>query len=550
MSGADGLRILPMGERALLAEVGTLADVLVLRAALVSAALAGVGELVPAARTVLVPFDPARVTAAAVRSWIERAGCERAGCDRAGFARQGEGADASAATPAMRSAVLDISYDGPDLAETARILGLGPGELAELHERAEWTVAFTGFAPGFGYLTSPGWVFDVLRLDSPRVRVPAGAVGLAGGFTGAYPRETPGGWRLIGTTAAPLFDPTAERPALLGPGDRVRFRRVAASAARGADHTLRVAAPTVPVTEGTGFRVLDPGLLATVQDLGRPGHAAIGVARSGALDRGSLRRGNRLVGNAESAAGVEVTMGGLRAVADQNLWIAVTGGVGAFEIDGHSLDANVATQWPRGAELRIGWLGHGARAYLAVRGGVLGVAEDLGVAREPSSAVLGSLSTDTLARLGPPPLRAGDHVRVGRSAGTAIPLLDIAPWSAPADEVELELAPGPRTDWFDASALRVLFDAVWTVSDAADRVGVRLDGPELVRARAGELPSEGMVPGAIQVPPGGHPTVLLADGPVTGGYPVIAVVTDASLDALGQARPGTRIRFRHFRPHS
>lgn len=286
----------------------------------------------------------------------------------------------------------------------------------------------------------------------------------------------------------------------------------------------------------------------TVQDLGRPGHAAIGVARSGALDRGSLRLGNRLVGNAESAAGIEVTMGGLRAIADQSLWIAVTGGAGVCEIGGRPLDANVATEWPRGAELRVGWLGHGARAYLAVRGGVVGVAKDDGIAPESVSAVLGSLSTDTLAGLGAEPLRPGDRVWVGRSPRASVPPLDLAPWSAPADEFELELAPGPRADWFDASALRLLFDAEWTVSDAADRVGVRLDGPELVRVHPGELPSEGMVPGAIQVPPGGRPTVLLADGPVTGGYPVIAVVTDASLDALGQARPGTRIRFRHARP--
>ena len=131
-----------------------------------------------------------------------------------------------------------------------------------------------------------------------------------------------------------------------------------------------------------------------------------------------------------------------------------------------------------------------------------------------------------------------------------MPPLDLAPWGAPPEELELELAPGPRADWFDASALRLLFETVWTVSGAADRVGARLEGPELVRTVSGELPSEGMVPGALQVPPGGRPTVLLADGPVTGGYPVIAVVTDASLDALGQARPGTRIRFRHARPHA
>lgn len=543
-------RILPMGERALLAEVRSLADVLALRTALAAAPLAGVGELVPAARTVLVPFEPKRVSAATVRAWIERAlGARESDRSADGGAASGPDAPGSDETHAPRAVVLDIAYDGPDLAETARLLGLGPGELAELHERAEWTVAFTGFAPGFGYLTSPAWMFDVPRLDTPRTRVPVGAVGLAGGFSGAYPRETPGGWRLIGTTPAPLFDPTAERAALLGPGDRVRFRRAEAPGVRGAGDDARTRSPaaSIPVPQGSVVRVLEPGLLATVQDLGRPGHAAIGVAGSGALDRTALRLGNRLVGNSESAAGVEVTMGGFRAIADSDLWVAVTGGTGSLEIDGHPFDANVATEWPRGAELRIGWLGHGARAYLVVRGGVVGVGGPPGMSLDPSGPVLGSLSTDTLARLGPEPLRAGEVVRVGRSPRTSVPALDIAPWSAPSDELELALAPGPRADWFDPSALRLLFDAPWTVSDAADRVGMRLDGPELARVRTGELASEGMVPGAIQVPPGGRPTVLLADGPVTGGYPVIAVVTDASLDALGQARPGTLIRFRHSR---
>jgi KipI family sensor histidine kinase inhibitor len=525
------VRILPMGERALLAEVEGLAEVLSLRAALADAPVEGVEDLVPAARTILVPFDPARVPATTVRSWIERAWSERT--------------DAPTAGPAVAPTILDIAYDGPDLAETAELLGLGPGELAERHERAEWIVAFTGFAPGFGYLTSTDWTFDVSRLDTPRTRVPVGAVGLAGGFSGAYPRETPGGWRLIGTTSAVLFDPAAARPALLSPGDRVRFRRVARGATAPSDRATGRASDSSDVVDtsadASAIRVLEAGLFATVQDLGRPGHASTGVARAGALDRGSLRIANRLVGNPEAAAGVEVTMGGFRAVAERDLWVAVTGGFGPIEMNGHTVDSYAAHEWPRGSELRIGWLEHGARAYLAVRGGI-GPVDGT-----PGTPVLGSLSTDSLAGLGPDPLRDGARLVVGRSPRSPVPPLDLAPWGAPPDDLELEVAPGPRADWFDASALRLLFDAVWTVSGAADRVGVRLDGPELVRTTPGELPSEGMIPGALQVPPGGRPTVLLADGPVTGGYPVIAVVTDASLDALGQARPGTRIRFRHAR---
>jgi biotin-dependent carboxylase-like uncharacterized protein len=286
--------------------------------------------------------------------------------------------------------------------------------------------------------------------------------------------------------------------------------------------------------------IVDPGLSSTVQDLGRSGRAALGIARSGALDRAALGLANRLVGNPGHSAAVEITLGGLRAVADRDAWFAVTGAWGPVTLGGAAVDPYAAHEWPAGAELAIGWFDRGARGYLAVRGGL---------AVPP---VAGSRSTDVLAGLGPPALSAGDVLPIGAAPAASIPASLVAPWSGPvmrADGVhEVDLAPGPRAGWFAASALRDLFEAVWTVTNDADRVGVRLDGPELARTRTGELASEGMVPGALQVPPSGRPTVLLADGPVTGGYPVIAVVTDAALDALGQVRPGDRLRFRHARP--
>ncbi|MBD3943119.1 5-oxoprolinase/urea amidolyase family protein [Microbacterium sp. NEAU-LLC] len=538
-------RALPMGERAFLVEVDGLDEVLAAHAALDATRPDGVTDLVPAARTVLVRVDPRALPLAAARSWALRAA-----------------ADAKPGTAAAGPLVeLDIDYDGADLDDTARLLGVTADELARRHAEAEWRVAFTGFAPGFGYLISEDWPYDVPRLESPRTRVPAGSVGLAGVFSGAYPRDTPGGWRLIGTTSATLFDPAAAGPALLAPGARVRFRPSAdagrsaplpsprsgdiADAGRSAqdrpafarsgdlgegdgDHVQDAVTPT----SRAALRVIEPGLLSTVQDLGRPGAASIGVAVSGALDRTALRTANRLVGNPEGWAAIEVTMGGLRAVAEADLWFAVAGAWGPLRLDGHAVDPYEAHAWPAGAELHLDWFAHGARAYLAVRGGI------------DAPDALGSKATDLLAGLGPAALRAGDRVLVGDAPPTPIPVAPPQSWGAPHDdELELALAPGPRADWFAAST--ALFDAVWTVSGAADRVGARLDGPELARTRTDELPSEGMVPGALQVPPSGRPTILLADGPVTGGYPVIAVLTDTSLDLVAQARPGTRIRFRH-----
>jgi KipI family sensor histidine kinase inhibitor len=548
-----------MGEAGLLAEVESLDAVLALHAALDASRPPGVAELVPAARTVLVRFDPTRLPSVSARAWIDRVSTD-------------------AAAPAELDAdevVVDVVYDGDDLAECATLLGISADALVGAHTAARWRVAFTGFAPGFGYLVSADWTYDVPRLASPRPRVPAGSVGLAAGFSGVYPRETPGGWRLIGRTDAILFDPAragadAASPALLAPRTRVRFRAVRASAP-----VVPEPAPVVPEpVEGshrpasevprldelgdrraelgdrspelgdrtaghddrrTALRVIEPGLIATVQDLGRPGRAALGIARSGALDRAALRTANRLVGNPENAACIEIAMGGFRAVATRDSWFAITGAWGAATLDGHEIDADVAHAWPASAELYLDWFAHGARAYLAIRGGL------------DVPPAVGSRSTDTLAGLGPAVLRAGDIVPIATEPGTPIPVNDLVPWGAPPDVLDLALAPGPRADRFAASALATLFEATWTVSVQADRVGIRLDGPELARTEGGELPSEGMVPGALQVPPSGRPTILLADGPVTGGYPVIAVVADAALDLLAQARPGTRIRFRHAR---
>lgn len=201
-------RILPMGEYAILVEVASLDEVLALHARLADTRPDGVIDLVPAARTVLIRVDPRTLSLAAARAWV----------------RTIEVDPATRAPHPGPPIELPIVYDGPDLAATAALLGLDASELSRRHAATDWTVAFTGFAPGFGYLISADWPFGVPRLDAPRTRVPAGAVGLAAGFTGAYPRETPGGWRLIGTTSAVLFDPDAAQPALLPPGARVRFR--------------------------------------------------------------------------------------------------------------------------------------------------------------------------------------------------------------------------------------------------------------------------------------------------------------------------------------
>jgi biotin-dependent carboxylase-like uncharacterized protein len=277
--------------------------------------------------------------------------------------------------------------------------------------------------------------------------------------------------------------------------------------------------------------VLATGPLATVQDLGRHGLAAVGVGHSGAADAGALRLGNRLLGNPESAAGVEVTYGGLQVEARGDLTVAVTGAPCPVTVAGRQVAPHSVVRVPDGATLELGVPAVGLRSYLSVRGGIA-VPE-----------VLHSRSTDTLARLVPDVLAVGARLPVGPPP-VRHPVVDHAPVAAPCTgDLSLRVVPGPRADWFTGAALDLLLGQAYEVSSDSDRVGMRLSGPELDRARDDELPSEGMVCGALQVPPSGVPTLFLTDHPVTGGYPVIAVVVAADLGRVAQARPGQRLRF-------
>ncbi|MGY1812534.1 5-oxoprolinase subunit C family protein [Blastococcus sp. SYSU D00820] len=273
--------------------------------------------------------------------------------------------------------------------------------------------------------------------------------------------------------------------------------------------------------------VLAPGPLTTVQDLGRPGQAGLGIGRSGACDRGAATLANRLLGNDPGAAVLEVTAGGLHVRAEADLTV-VTTGARCPGSPAHGAPAILR----RGAEVRLGAPDAGLRTYLAVRGGI---------AVEP---VLGARATDLLSGLGPPVVQAGDVLPIGETAG-AWPGVDLAPVpDPPAGEVAVRVLPGPRRDWFGDDAWTALTTRPYEVTAESNRIGLRLAGPPLERTRQGELPSEGMVAGALQVPPSGTPVLFLADAPVTGGYPVIGYVAAADLDRCGQLRPGQAVRFR------
>ncbi|MFD3402590.1 biotin-dependent carboxyltransferase family protein [Kribbella sp. NPDC058693] len=278
----------------------------------------------------------------------------------------------------------------------------------------------------------------------------------------------------------------------------------------------------------TSLTVLEPGPLATIQDRGRAGQAALGVPASGACDRSSYELANRLVGNPPGAAAIEVTFGGLVMHADADLVVAITGA----PCPGVPLNAPAVLR--AGELLRFGPPPSGLRTYLAVRGGI------------DVPPVLGSRSTDLLSGLGPAPLTADQTLPVGRSS-EPMPGVDLAPVAHPTGgKVTLRVTPGPRRDWFTDEGWQSLVSQTYQVSSNSNRVGVRLDGSPLERSRTGELASEGMARGAIQIPPSGTPVIFLADHPVTGGYPVIAYVTESDLDACAQVRPGQQLGFTSY----
>jgi biotin-dependent carboxylase-like uncharacterized protein len=258
------------------------------------------------------------------------------------------------------------------------------------------------------------------------------------------------------------------------------------------------------------------------------------VPRSGAADAAAADLANRLVGNVDAAATLEVTAGGLRVRAERTLLVALTGAPAAVTVDGRAAPFGAPLTLVPGAELGVGVPPVGLRTYLAVRGGV------------DVPPVLGSRSTDTLSGLGPAPLTAGDRLPVGDLRGEE-PFVDVAPLRAPSSAPVLRVLPGPRRDWLEPAAWTALTTQRWTVTADSNRVGLRLAGATLERARDDELPSEGLVAGALQVPPDGAPVLFLADHPVTGGYPVLAVVTTADLPAAAQLRPGDTLTFRPAR---
>lgn len=282
------------------------------------------------------------------------------------------------------------------------------------------------------------------------------------------------------------------------------------------------------------LKVLETGPQATFQDLGRNGYSGLGVGPSGAFDLGATRRANRMLGNDDNAPVIEILFGGFQLRAERPARLVFTGTDADVFVDKRRMRTHTVIDVSEGQTVRLD-VGTGLRAYLAVAGGF-----DVPV-------VLGSAATDTLSGIGPGPIHAGDCLSTGASRKNSpvgpphakhVP----APFVPHQREV-LDVVVGPRQDWFED--LSELFNQEFEITAESDRVGVNLKATRpLRRAAKGELASEGALRGALQVPPSGHPVAFGADHPITGGYPVIGVLTSESVDKLAQLSPGTVVTFR------
>ncbi|MFD1798072.1 5-oxoprolinase/urea amidolyase family protein [Paracoccus aurantiacus] len=507
------MRFLPAGDTAILVELRDLDEVAALHGSLKADPVAGVDAMIPAAQTLLLGFDPAQTGAAELAAMLA--------------AR-----DAGQGVSGTRRVVeVPVVYDGQDLDEVAALTGLGRDEVVARHQQTSWRAGFNGFAPGFCYLTGGDPALEVPRRKTPRTAIPAGSVALAGRFSGVYPQSSPGGWQIIGTTPVAMWDLDRDPPALIAPGDEVRFVAADAAVADGQGCAPEAAQKAAPPEMGE-IEVLAAPFPASFQDAGRMGMLDQGIPASGAMDRAAFRALNRLLGNAPGTAALEVTGGGLRLRSDAACTVAVTGAARRVTVNGQDFASHRPVALDSGDELLLGPPESGTYGYLGLRGGF------------DVTPVLGSASTDTLARIGPDMVTAGSRLRLAKARAGAVG----DPLPAPAlpragDVVTVEVTLGPRADWFTDQAVDSFLRQHWRVSQQSSRVGKRLEGQGLERRDDRELPSEGTPHGAIQVPHSGQPVLFLSDHPLTGGYPVIAVVSASALDLVAQAPPGALLRF-------
>jgi antagonist of KipI len=513
------------GDSALLLELEPVIDIDVNgRAIAVAAAvrddvIPGVHDVVSAYRSVAVYFDPLVTDARDVQASLQRA--------------------LQTPTSRVHGRLLEIPVEyggqwGPDIGDVAAFSGQSAESVIRQHSEHDYRVFMLGFLPGFAYLGPVDSAIAAPRRSVPRERVRAGSVGIAGGQTGVYPLDSPGGWQIVGHTFTRMFDAERWPAALLAPGDSVRFVPEVHDTPR---EMSRAPAGAQSTTAQRSITVIEPGLFTTIQDGGRWGHQASGVPVSGAMDWIAYRTANAIAGNEPGSAALEATLAGPKLRFDQRTTFVIAGADLGATLDGVRVPHCAAVAAPAGGVLRFANRTSGARVYVAVDGGI------------EVPRVLGSRSTHLLTRMGGThgrTLLQGDRLGLG-AEGTPQrrrkPIPE-APAYGRGGGVRLRVMPGPQTEYFPDAAMDVLQRTRFIVLPQSNRMGYRLQGDPIPRLPEQEMISDAAFTGGIQVPPSGDPILLMADRQTTGGYPQLAVVISADIPLAAQLAPGDCVEFR------
>lgn len=481
----------------------------------------GIKEIIPAYHSILLSFDPALFSHEAAEKWI--------------LSHQEE----TEKTAETQEEILEIPvcYDpefGRDLSLIASLEGKSIPEVISMHRDADYRNYLTGFAPGQPYLGRNKNPYSFGRRESPRMMVPAGSVVVQKDLCCILPIDSPCGWNLIGRTPLTLFQPDRPDPFLLKPGQTVRFREISK------EEYLLLSSKTPQAPEKHEekpekfMKVLRPGLLTTVQDLGITGMESQGISPSGAMDKNALTLANLLVGNAPDSACLEITLQGPGLRFSCQTVIAVCGGDFPIKQNEKDVPMNTALSVKAGDVLDIGACRQGCRCYLAISGGL-----DLPLC-------LGSRSTSLKLGMGGyagRKLQTGDCLALAHDLDSRPPSFGKTVPYFSSGSRKIRVLPGPQQELFSEEGLQTFFQTAYTLSPASNRQGCRLSGKAVSFKNNSNIISEGILTGAIQIPPDGQPIIMTAERQTCGGYPKIGTVIEADLPLLAQAKPGDALRF-------
>lgn len=507
--------------------------------------IAGVLEVLPTYCSVSIYFDEAICQISLLKDLAQKA-------------LQKSEEEKTESTDSARTITIPVCYEdqefAPDLEKVALHAKLSKEEVIKLHSSSDYLIYMMGFLPGFPYLGGMNPQLETPRLETPRTKIPAGSVAIGGAQTGLYPVESPGGWNIIGRTPLRLFDVKRKPFFLYEAGDKIHFLPITREEFENFDESLWLAqvagkseasietsdnaADSKEVYEcGGGIKILEPGLLTSIQDSGITGFQKYGIGQSGAMDQTSFALANQICGNEKNAACLETTLAGpsIRFVTACDF--AITGAV--FEnatLDGMRIEMNKKISAKAGSLLSCGFASKGLRSYIAFSGGLL------------VPKVFGSSSTNLKSKIGGymgRKLLADDQLAIGMNKKNPLLVPDnksTEGFTENKDVLLLDCIKSSQFDFFQEKIVKKFTDSIYTVSAESDRMGIRFTGPGLECGKT-DIISDAIPFGAVQITSAGLPVVMAADRQTTGGYAKIACVTKASMCRLAQALPGTKVRF-------